>query len=111
MWWTYGGAVAARHQAQVDAAVQVNLGGVCSEGEHPEGETTWCADAILKHLHCVVIGVGAPRGGITYGKRDSEDNRYLWRRVKNPQDEQQKKVEQIRTQIMMVLSMCDSVVG
>ena len=29
----------------------------------------------------------------------------------NPQDEQQKKVEQIRTQIMMVLSMCDSVVG
>jgi len=44
----------------VNSTVQVKLSGVCSEDEHPEGETAGCRDAVLQQLHCVVIWIGTP---------------------------------------------------
>lgn len=44
----------------MDLAVQVDVVGKASEGEHPEGEVADCEDAVLYDLHRAIGGVRTP---------------------------------------------------
>ncbi len=58
--YTHHWAVIVCQKAKVNSAVQVNLGGVCSEDKHLKGEAVGCRNTILQQLHCIIIWIGTP---------------------------------------------------